>query len=55
MAAGAMAATPTVDRYAEGQVWEYQTRPGDQGSLLKIQKIEVRRSLLRLALSITLA
>lgn len=41
MAAGAMAATPTVDRYAEGQVWEYQTRPGDQGSLLKIQKIEV--------------
>jgi hypothetical protein len=40
MAAGAMAATPTVDRYAEGQVWEYQTRPEDKGSLLKIQKIE---------------
>ena len=27
-------------RYAEGQVWEYQTRPGDEGSLLKIQRIE---------------
>ena len=26
--------------YAEGQVWEYRTRPGDTGSLLKIQKIE---------------
>lgn len=41
MAVGAMAATSTVDRYAEGQVWEYQTRPDDKGSLLKIQKIEV--------------
>lgn len=28
------------DRYAAGQVWEYQTRPGDEGSLLKIQRIE---------------
>lgn len=27
-------------RYAEGQVWEYRTRPGDGGSLLKIQHIE---------------
>jgi len=27
-------------RYAEGQVWEYRTRAGDEGSLLKIQKIE---------------
>jgi hypothetical protein len=26
-------------RYAEGQVWEYRTRPGDGESLLKIQKI----------------
>lgn len=26
--------------YKEGQVWEYQTRPGDEGSLLRIQKIE---------------
>ena len=34
-------ASPTVDRYAEGQVWEYRTRPEDKGSLLKIQKIEV--------------
>lgn len=29
--------------YAEGQVWEYRTRPGDEGSLLKIQRIERRR------------
>ena len=28
------------DRYAVGQVWEYRTRPGDEGSLLKIQRIE---------------
>ena len=28
------------NRYAVGQVWEYQTRPGDEGSLLKIQRIE---------------
>jgi hypothetical protein len=34
-------ASPTVERYAEGQLWEYQTRPEDKGSLLKIQKIEV--------------
>ena len=27
-------------RYAEGQVWEYRTRPGEEGSLLKIQHIE---------------
>lgn len=40
MVAGALAATPTVDRYSEGQVWEYKTRPADKGSLLKIQKIE---------------
>ena len=26
--------------YAEGQVWEYRTRPGEEGSLLKIQRIE---------------
>jgi hypothetical protein len=26
--------------YAEGQVWQYKTRPQDAGSLLKIQKIE---------------
>lgn len=26
--------------YREGQVWEYRTRPGDEGSQLKIQKIE---------------
>lgn len=30
----------TADRYAEGQVWEYRARPGEDGSLLKIQKIE---------------
>lgn len=26
--------------YSEGQVWEYRTRPADEGSLLRIQKIE---------------
>jgi hypothetical protein len=26
--------------YAEGQVWDYRTRPGEEGSLLKIQRIE---------------
>ncbi len=26
--------------YAEGQVWEYRTRPQDSGSLVRIQKIE---------------
>lgn len=29
-----------LDRYAVGQVWAYHTRPGDAGSLLKIQAIE---------------
>ena len=28
------------DPYRTGQVWEYRTRPKDQGSLLKIQKID---------------
>ncbi len=27
-------------QYAEGQIWEYRTRPQDPGSLLKIQKID---------------
>ena len=27
-------------KYAEGQVWEYRTRPGEEGSLLRIGKIE---------------
>ena len=26
--------------YAAGQVWAYETRPGDEGSLLKIQAVE---------------
>jgi hypothetical protein len=26
--------------YAEGQVWEYRTRPGEEGSLLRIQHVE---------------
>jgi len=26
--------------YTAGQVWEYRTRPGDEGSLLKIQQVE---------------
>lgn len=35
-----LAGFDTPDRYAVGQVWEYRTRPGDEGSLLKIQRIE---------------
>jgi hypothetical protein len=27
-------------KYSEGQIWEYKTRVGDEGSLLKIQRIE---------------
>jgi hypothetical protein len=36
LAAGA----PISDRYAVGQVWEYRVRPGDEGSLIKIQEID---------------
>ena len=36
---GLSAATP-LERYQAGQVWEYHTRSGDEGSLLKIQSIE---------------
>jgi hypothetical protein len=38
--AGLAGQAPAPERYAEGQVWEYRTRPGDEGSLLKIQRIE---------------
>lgn len=31
---------PEPARYLEGQVWEYRTRPGEEGSLLKIQAVE---------------
>jgi hypothetical protein len=31
---------PEPARYQEGQVWEYRTRPGEEGSLLKIQAVE---------------
>jgi hypothetical protein len=31
---------PTPPSYSEGQVWEYRARPGDAGSLLKIQRVE---------------
>jgi hypothetical protein len=34
------ASTEQEARYAEGQVWEYRTAPGDEGSLVRIQKIE---------------
>lgn len=27
-------------RFMEGQIWEYRTRPGEEGSLLRIQRIE---------------
>jgi hypothetical protein len=40
MAALFGAAQPATPRYAEGQVWEYRTRPGEEASLLKIQRIE---------------
>jgi hypothetical protein len=33
-------AAPLRPDYAEGQVWEYKTRPGEEESLIKIQKIE---------------
>lgn len=29
-----------MSRYAEGQVWEYRTRRGEEHSLVKIQRIE---------------
>ncbi|HTU11719.1 MAG TPA: hypothetical protein VMG08_12575 [Allosphingosinicella sp.] len=31
---------PEPSRYFDGQVWEYHTRPGEERSLLKIQRIE---------------
>lgn len=36
----AIAAQNEATRYAAGQVWEYRTRPADEGSLLKIHSIE---------------
>jgi len=33
-------AQPDAGGYATGQVWQYRTRPGDEGSLLKIQQVE---------------
>jgi len=38
MSALLVAASP--NRYSEGQVWAYKTRPQDIGSLVKIQKVE---------------
>jgi hypothetical protein len=35
-----LGAAPPALRLREGQVWEYRTRAGDDGSLLKIQKID---------------
>lgn len=35
-----LSAQPPAPKYAQGQVWEYKTRPQDAGSLLKIQRIE---------------
>jgi hypothetical protein len=31
--------------YSEGQVWQYKTRPGEAGSLLRISKIETHPKL----------
>ncbi len=36
----ALSAQSAPVRYVEGQVWQYTTRVGDEGSLLKIQRIE---------------
>ena len=38
--AALLGAADPASRYAEGQVWEYRTRSGDEGSLLKIQSVE---------------
>jgi hypothetical protein len=40
-AAPAPVSPPEARTYAEGQVWEYRTRPGEKRSLLRIQKIEI--------------
>ena len=40
LALAPVAAAAPPSRYKEGQVWAYHTRPGDEGSLLKIQRIE---------------
>ena len=40
MSLGLMGAAAPSHDYAADQVWEYNTRPGDEGSLLRIQKIE---------------
>lgn len=37
---GEASLSATANNYAEGQVWEYRTRPQDPRSLLKIQKID---------------
>ena len=31
-------------KYRAGQVWEYRTRSGDEGSLVRIQKVEASRA-----------
>ena len=37
---GLLSGQAPAPKYAEGQVWEYKTRPQDMGSLLKIQRTE---------------
>ncbi|HEX9965863.1 MAG TPA: hypothetical protein VGB04_12885 [Allosphingosinicella sp.] len=39
-AAPAPAATPARPSYAEGQVWHYRTRPGEEGSVVAIRRVE---------------
>ena len=34
------AGQPAETRYAEGQVWEYRTRAGEEAALIRIQRIE---------------
>lgn len=38
--AQAHAAPPPRHAYAEGQVWHYRTRPGEEGSVVAIRRIE---------------
>jgi hypothetical protein len=38
-------AEPSASRYVVGQIWRYTPRPGDEGSLLKIGRVEVDPSL----------
>jgi hypothetical protein len=42
---GLLSGQAPAPKYAQGQIWEYKTRPQDAGSLLKIQRIETQGNL----------